>query len=247
MNTRGQHWYREYSILSLVLITHFTLQLDSSGLLRFHFLHFVVFCLKNVHDNRTLLTPDALGGVLRLHKGRHSILHDACDVLLDHIGTMVSVGDSRVTLELNKLQHWHINTTTLRWLQPLFCYVPVKLSILKSLIRIGLWPQLVVITGHFWPQVKTGDLLVTPVAHLKKQQLLLLWLDTTLYKDNFSILCNFGIKRCLFMTMDASNRIYSVWNCIFCFATYNQIWQALFHRRAIHCIKINYIVRGFPV
>lgn len=65
----------------------------------------MLFCLKHVHDNRTLLTPDALGGVLGLHIGRHAILHGACDVLLDHIGTVVSAGNRRVTLKLNVLQH----------------------------------------------------------------------------------------------------------------------------------------------
>lgn len=51
------------------------------------YLHFVY-----LHDNRTLLTPYAFGGVLRLHIWSHSILDSTCDVLLDHVGTVVSVG-----------------------------------------------------------------------------------------------------------------------------------------------------------
>lgn len=50
----------------------------------------VLHCVKHLHDNRTLLTPDALGGVLGLHVGGHAVLHGARDVLVDHIGTVVS-------------------------------------------------------------------------------------------------------------------------------------------------------------
>lgn len=48
--------------------------------------------LKHLHDDRTLLTPDALGGVLGLHVGGHAVLHGARDVLVDHVGTVVSAG-----------------------------------------------------------------------------------------------------------------------------------------------------------
>lgn len=60
----------------------------------------MLFCVNNSHDNWALLSPDALGGVLSLHIGRHSVLHGACDVLLDHIGTVVSVGTVKQHLTL---------------------------------------------------------------------------------------------------------------------------------------------------
>lgn len=43
-----------------------------------------------LHHNRTLLPPDALGGVIRLDVGGQSILHGTGDVLLDNVGTVVS-------------------------------------------------------------------------------------------------------------------------------------------------------------
>lgn len=43
----------------------------------------------HLHDDRTLLTPDALGGVLGLHVGCHTVLHGAGDVPLDHVGAVV--------------------------------------------------------------------------------------------------------------------------------------------------------------
>ena len=49
----------------------------------------------DLHNDRTLLSPDALGGVLRLHICGHAVLHAACDVLLDHVRTMVSVDSER--------------------------------------------------------------------------------------------------------------------------------------------------------
>lgn len=48
--------------------------------------------MHHLHDNGTLLTPDALGGVLGLHVGGHAILHGARDVLLDHVGAVVPAG-----------------------------------------------------------------------------------------------------------------------------------------------------------
>lgn len=45
--------------------------------------------VRHLHDNGTLLTPDALGGVLGLHVGGHAILHGARDVPLDHVGAVV--------------------------------------------------------------------------------------------------------------------------------------------------------------
>lgn len=48
-----------------------------------------LFIVKYSHDNRALLAPYALGGVFRLHIGGHSILHGACDVLLDHVCAMI--------------------------------------------------------------------------------------------------------------------------------------------------------------
>lgn len=46
--------------------------------------------MRFLHHDRTLLSPDALGGVIRFHVGGHSILHGTGDVLLDNIGTVVS-------------------------------------------------------------------------------------------------------------------------------------------------------------
>lgn len=43
-----------------------------------------------LHHNRTLLSPDALDGVICLNVGGHSILNGASDVLLDNVGTVVS-------------------------------------------------------------------------------------------------------------------------------------------------------------
>lgn len=43
-----------------------------------------------LHDDRTLLSPDALGGVLWLDVGGHPILHVTGDVLLHNVGTVVS-------------------------------------------------------------------------------------------------------------------------------------------------------------
>lgn len=43
-----------------------------------------------LHHNRTLLSPDALGRVIRLNVGGHSILNGTGDVLLDNVGTVVS-------------------------------------------------------------------------------------------------------------------------------------------------------------
>lgn len=54
----------------------------------------------HLHDDGTLLTPDALGGVLGLHVGGHAILHGARDVLLDHEGTVVPAGTQRRDTEL---------------------------------------------------------------------------------------------------------------------------------------------------
>lgn len=48
--------------------------------------------VRHLHDNGTLLTPDALGGVLGLHVGGHAILHGARDVPLDHVGAVVPAG-----------------------------------------------------------------------------------------------------------------------------------------------------------
>lgn len=47
---------------------------------------------RNSHDNGTFLSPDALGGVLRLHVSGDAVLQGACDVLLDNVGTVVSGG-----------------------------------------------------------------------------------------------------------------------------------------------------------
>lgn len=43
-----------------------------------------------LHHHRTLLPPDALGRVICLDVGGHSVLHGAGDVLLDDVGTVVS-------------------------------------------------------------------------------------------------------------------------------------------------------------
>lgn len=55
-----------------------------------------VFIVKYSHDNRALLAPYALGGVFRLHVGGHSVLHGACDVLLDHVCAMIPADTEKV-------------------------------------------------------------------------------------------------------------------------------------------------------
>lgn len=62
--------------------------------------------VKYSHDNRALLSPYALGGVFRLHEGGHSVLHGACDVLLDHVRAMIPVDTERVPMTLK----WQIKT-----------------------------------------------------------------------------------------------------------------------------------------
>lgn len=44
----------------------------------------------DLHDDRTLLPPDALSGVLCRHVSGHAVLRRTRDVLLDHICTVVS-------------------------------------------------------------------------------------------------------------------------------------------------------------
>lgn len=54
-----------------------------------HLVHRLVY--RSVHDHRTLLPPDALGGVFSFHKRSGTVLHDTRDVFVDHIGAMVFV------------------------------------------------------------------------------------------------------------------------------------------------------------
>ena len=60
------------------------------------------------HNHRTLLSPDALGGVLRLHVGGHSVLHGAGDVPLDHVRTVISGGNTRSKCTVICYIHWSI-------------------------------------------------------------------------------------------------------------------------------------------
>lgn len=57
--------------------------------------------MKYSHDNGTLLTPDALGGVFCLHVGGYPVLHGARDVLLHHICTMVPEGTGELKILFN--------------------------------------------------------------------------------------------------------------------------------------------------
>lgn len=52
--------------------------------------------MTHLHHNRTLLSPDALSGVIRLDVGGHSILHGTGDVLLDNVGTVVSDREEKI-------------------------------------------------------------------------------------------------------------------------------------------------------
>lgn len=56
----------------------------------------------HLHDDGTLLTPDALGGVLGLHVGGHAILHGARDVPLHHVGAVVPAGGEEQKEEVLK-------------------------------------------------------------------------------------------------------------------------------------------------
>lgn len=74
----------------------------------------VLFSLKYSHDNGAFLTPDALGGVFCLHIGGHAILHDARDVLLDHVCTVIPAGteEIKVTFIATTLvcsTYWNLN------------------------------------------------------------------------------------------------------------------------------------------
>lgn len=51
--------------------------------------------MHHLHDNGTLLAPDALGGVLGFHIGGHAVLHGARDVPLDHVGAVVPAGEEK--------------------------------------------------------------------------------------------------------------------------------------------------------
>lgn len=75
------------TVLSRVAWAAPPLQL-SDGLVA-HLVHWLVYC--PVHEHRTLLAPDALGGVFRLHERGRSVLHDTRDVFVDHVGAMVFV------------------------------------------------------------------------------------------------------------------------------------------------------------
>lgn len=49
----------------------------------------------HLHKHWAFLTPDTLGSVIRLHVCGHPVLHGARDVLLDDVGAVISVEETK--------------------------------------------------------------------------------------------------------------------------------------------------------